>query len=315
MPDRPSRTTGRRQGRRSIQRRRNHINLNPLGTAPLPLVKIDATTILGNQSIGPGGGVAVDGGNQDVNITSTAIVGNSSRSFGGNSSLGGGLWQANNNGVTTLSSVLIAANHAEEGSAAAGGGIAGVSGLLVIQNSTISGNRSAGDAGGIVAARSSTGQPTVTLLNATIANNRADSSGSGKGAGGGVNAPAGAIVKMVNTIIDGNFRGTGSTADDINGLVLADFSLVGNSAGGRSRERTTNSTSVPGWVRWPTMALADRAGRFCVGAANAGPAAGQPGADAGDNSAVLGILPTDRAALAFRECSTRPTRTRSRPSI
>ena len=95
-------------------------------------------------------------------------------------------------------------------------------------NSTVSGNTCKTDGGGIYNYVGGT----ATLTNVTITQNRADSDDNGGTAGGLYSNPSGAPVTLNNTIVAGNFVGTGTTADDIQGAVnsSSSFNLVGDSA-------------------------------------------------------------------------------------
>ncbi len=271
------------------------VNLAQLGS-----LTIGTSTILGNQAAGFGGGVSVSG-RQTVTIANSAIVGNSSLINGANSSQGGGLFSQNNAGsTTTLTNVFIANNHADGGNAALGGGVVNASaGVLQIVNSTISANSSAGDGGGVVA---NGGQ--VTLTNVTLSENIADSDNSGTGIGGGIKTGAGLSINLANTIVDGNFHGTGaaSTVDEISGTANANSSLVGNTTGAVIPVMATNVLNV--------------SARLDVLSGNGGPSigpsgfqsvlktyallAGSPALDAGDNSVVVALgLTTDERGTGF----------------
>src|SRR5207237_7798885 len=94
-----------------------------------------------------------------------------------------------------------------------------------LMNSTVSGNVSKDDGGGIE------DDNTATIVNSTITNNHADNDDSAGGTGGGIKL-GGNPITLHNTIVAGNFRGTGSTRDDINGAV--DATSVLNLIGGGS---------------------------------------------------------------------------------
>src|SRR5262249_4358974 len=84
------------------------------------------------------------------------------------------------------------------GTVAVGGGINNLN-VLALVNSTVSGNSSGQDGGGIWNGPTST----VNLFNATITNNRADADFNGSGIGGGV-FNNGGIAHVQNTIIADN---------------------------------------------------------------------------------------------------------------
>src|SRR5262245_41304881 len=259
-----------------------------IGITQQSIVNIDTTTISDNQAMGFGGGVLI-GGNQTVNITSTAIVGNISLSTNQTASTGGGLANQNNPAsLTTLTNVLIAGNHAEEGISGIdpiGGGLANLNAArLSMRNSTISGNITTGSGGGLATIGGQT-----NLLNVTISNNRADSDGNNTGQGGGILTTAGNPANLVNTIVAGNFLG--AAADDVSGPLgaISTHNIIGDTTG--------------------LDVLADNGGPI-VGA-TVGPSvltkvlqthalfAGSPALDGGDNTPVQAVLATDQRGPGF----------------
>jgi len=101
-------------------------------------------------------------------------------------------------------------------------------GTLAMTNCTVSGNSSSGS--GVIA-----NAGTARLTFVTITGNRADSRGAGF-SGGGIdnsNFGAGGSLTINDSIVAGNFLGTGSTASDIVGAVAIDSSnnLVGVNTG------------------------------------------------------------------------------------
>ena len=104
---------------------------------------------------------------------------------------------------------------------------------LTVINSTFSGNTAREEGGAIGTMDGSE----VTLINSTVSNNRSDSDDDGNDLGGGLFFGNDDTVLLQNTIVAGNFAGTGSTVNDIEGPVDADGSLnnlIGdlNSSGG-----------------------------------------------------------------------------------
>jgi hypothetical protein len=71
---------------------------------------------------------------------------------------------------------------------------------------------------------------TLSITNSTFFGNRADDDGNGSGAGGGIHGEPGILTTANNTILAGNFHGTGSTADDI--FLLGPFVSGNNLIGG-----------------------------------------------------------------------------------
>jgi uncharacterized repeat protein (TIGR01451 family) len=272
-------------------------------TNPTPFVNIDTSTVANNQAVGFGGGIDMQGsGNQNVTIANTSITGNSLTVVpGGVTNTTGGGIEHNNNAArtTTLTNVLIANNTSAGSADSHGGGIAHGAGVLIVRNSTISGNSAKQDGGGIYM----TTDPTLTLINTTISNNRADSDNNSSGSGGAINKLAGAgVLTLQNTLVDGNFKGTGSTVNEIAGTVTANFSLVGNTTGATlAGGSANNQTNVSGRL----AALANSGGQ------TVGPAgftavlqthalnAGSPALDSGSNALVPGALTTDQRGTGF----------------
>ena len=118
---------------------------------------------------------------------------------------------------------------------------------LDLENVTISGNVTNGNGGGIAA--NASGSSTSTLTNVTITNNRADDDNNGSGTGGGVFIPSGPVLTLQNTIVAGNFKGTGATADDISGTLPAGstYNMIGNGGSGGLTNGTNNNivTATP----------------------------------------------------------------------
>jgi CSLREA domain-containing protein len=102
-----------------------------------------------------------------------------------------------------------------------------------IRNSTISGNKAQRAGGGIKIAESALGDGgQVQIEHSTITNNRTDSDDTSTGTGGGINVGnSSTTVILDHTIVAGNFRGTGTTHDDISGSVTASWSLIGDNTG------------------------------------------------------------------------------------
>src|SRR5262245_22766279 len=260
-----------------------------IGMSQQGSVSIDTTTISGNNAAGFGGGVRVVG-NQAVTVTNTAIVGNTSHQHGQNPSTGGGLLNQNNPvSPTTLTNVLIAGNHAEEGVAGTdpiGGGVVNFNtAQLSVRNSTISGNVTTGSGGGLA----TTAGPT-NLLNVTISNNVADEDNNGTGQGGGIRVFGGQPI-VVNTIVAGNFRGNGTIADDVSGTLapISANNLIANTTGldilADNGGPIVGATIGPGGLAkvLQTHALL----------------AGSPALDGGDNTPVQAVLATDQRGPGF----------------
>jgi len=146
---------------------------------------------------------------------------------------GGGVF---NMGVATIETSTISGNFAinndpllNDGDA--GGGIVNggaIAGTMALTNSTISGNRSNGNYGGLYVANG-----TVTLSNATIADNVADADNDGFGNGGGLGLSFvnSAATVLRNTIVADN-RAAGNAQDCMSLLAAAlssgGYNLLGN---------------------------------------------------------------------------------------
>lgn len=141
----------------------------------------DTCTFDGNFIVGPSGG----GGLQVLDGAFVHVVGST---FVGNSSLGTG----------------------------SGGAVFVNRGELLLERSTVSGNSSAREGGGIHAgATLPTSTATVTVIDSTIVGNTADSDGDGIGDGGGLSvtiAIGPVTLALHNSIIAGNTTGTGAAA-------------------------------------------------------------------------------------------------------
>lgn len=173
------------------------------------------STFVENSATG-GGGVATQDGN--VTIEFSTFEGNSATFYGG------GIHAV---GVSSLNinSSTFTENHAGRGGAVR----SSVYTNTRIANSTFSGNVSLTDGGGIY----NSGPLLVT--HSTFTGNRADADGDdalpeGGGIFSGVEAQPGTTI--TNSIIAGNFHGSGQEPDDIGGLIgeSSAFNLVGDAA-------------------------------------------------------------------------------------
>jgi predicted outer membrane repeat protein len=159
-----------------------------------------------------GGGllIPVASGSQ-VTLDSVAVINNSAQA-------GGGIY-ASGQGTLTIRNSLIANNTAVSLGPALGDGGGGIQNFanLTIANSTISGNSSLQVGGGITTHRP------LSLTNVTITNNRSDTDDTGSTPCGGLclfSQPN--EVAINNTIVAGNFNGSGSNPSDIaSGILIA----------------------------------------------------------------------------------------------
>ncbi len=209
-------------------------------------------TLNGNSSDSVGGGI-FSGGN--LTMTNCVVTGNTGKGGGGgieqnmigavgsvtnstvsgnNAPNGGGAGIENSGGTFTITNVTVSGNSSFN----FGGGIYNGDTLLLV-NSTVSGNVSKDDGGGLE------DDFTATIVNSTITNNHADNDDSAGGTGGGIKL-GGNPITLHNTIVAGNFRGTGSTRDDINGAVDATsmFNLIGDGTNMNGISNGTNGNHV-----------------------------------------------------------------------
>jgi uncharacterized repeat protein (TIGR01451 family)/CSLREA domain-containing protein len=180
-----------------------------------------------------GGGIRSVGGASLTVINST---------FTGNTSFGGGA--IHTDGACSVINSTINNNHSNVADLSNGGGITvNAGGTLTITNSTVSGNSARRHGGGIYLDDSST---VLTITNSTVTGNRADSDSGGipGGLGGGIRAVGAETLN--NTIVAGNFRGSGTTADDINDGTIntANNNLIGDSATSGGITHGTNGNIV-----------------------------------------------------------------------
>ena len=130
-----------------------------------------------------GGGGIYNGATSTLTILNSTIYNNSTSYFGGSSGYGGGI--LNEGGNVSITSSTLAANSASLG----GGNIYTVGGTVSVDNSTITESNSTTTGGGI------SGGGTITVVNSTIAGNRA-------GSYPGVFASG--TVTVTNSIVAGN---------------------------------------------------------------------------------------------------------------
>ncbi len=190
-------------------------------------LRIENTTIEGNTAL-HGGGIAHDprpGYSGRLEIVNSSVKNNTATSFGG-----GGLYGII---VADIRGSTFSGNRAA-GSYNGGGAIFNANGKLAIENSTISGNSSDGDGGGIRnQSYASFGSPSkVSLDGVTLADNTADADTDGTGTGGnlysGANDSDGTIATTAkNTILANAARG----GDCAGSMVSGGHVLIEDAAG------------------------------------------------------------------------------------
>ncbi|MEZ5942769.1 MAG: choice-of-anchor Q domain-containing protein [Planctomycetaceae bacterium] len=116
----------------------------------------------------------------------------------------------------------------------------------IIINSTISGNSADRNGGGIAVLDDS-----LLLVNSTVTGNRSDAEDGGGGDGGGIFASSNfSSTTVYNSLIAGNFNGSGSSPNDVNGAFVAGSShnLLGTAgtAGGLTDGTDGNIVGVGG---------------------------------------------------------------------
>jgi hypothetical protein len=127
--------------------------------------------------------------------------------------------------VTEIRSSTISGNRGRKGGGLLVDGNQPILGLrqpiVTLTNTTVAGNTTTGDGGGIMADNAAT----VNLDNSTIAYNRADSDDNG-GVGGGIFQHSGAISSLHDSIIARNVVGTGDTPQQCEGAFMRADGLV-----------------------------------------------------------------------------------------
>jgi Concanavalin A-like lectin/glucanases superfamily/Bacterial Ig domain/FG-GAP-like repeat len=242
-------------------------------------ITINGNSIGFNTATSDGGGIYHDSTGQassggHSNLTLAGAIPLTNNSAGGN---GGAI--ANISGAVTMTAGYIVSNTASVN----GGGISASGGTLTMKNLTVSGNSSNGAGGGLF--NSGAGAPTLT--NVTISNNHSDANNSGAETGGGVARTAGTVT-LQNTLVGGNFRGSASTtADDVNGSVTANNSLIENTTGAT----ITGGSNVTGVS--PRLGPLQNNGGNTLTHQLLG---GSPALDAGNNTFASGLTTDQRGA-------------------
>ena len=172
-----------------------------------------------------------------------------------------------------------------DNSALNGGGISISSGSAEINNSTFTGN-AVRNLGGAISINASSS--TVTIRNSTITGNRANDDDDNSSGGGGISSGStvlGATLTLHNTLVAGNFNGTGEEIDDISGPISSDSShnLIGERDAGVSLNNGTNGNIVGdgNGGDLPIGSIFDQIGGAFVLAANS------PAVNAGSNAEAI----------------------------
>jgi hypothetical protein len=165
--------------------------------------------ISGNVAFGGGGGVAL-ATQEPASIERSTVAGNFARMGGGGIAIDEGTSRP----FLRLGSSTVSGNN----TAGNGGGIKDVRGLLFAVNSTIAENTATGAGGGLSAESANT-----VLRSVTVAFNVGDSTGAGDPSFAGGVRSLHSTVKVANTLIAQNSRGTGAAND-----CVGDFFTLGN---------------------------------------------------------------------------------------
>ena len=197
---------------------------------------IDSSRITNNianinfDGVAHGGGIAILSG--EVDISETTISDNTTFGRGGGIHITGG--------NTTVTSSTISSNTADlplvetfQGGGGVNNGLVSSAGIFRLVNSTVSGNVTTGDGGGInnTGVRNDISQQTI-IINSTIVNNTANIDGDNSGSGGGVFNEQSNRLFVENTIIAGNFQSGGNVESDAFGLINgANNNLIGTLEG------------------------------------------------------------------------------------
>lgn len=182
-----------------------------------------------------GGGAANLG---TLTLSACAITANAATAS--TASNGGGV--ENNQGTLTILNSTISGNAASQ----VGGGVNNFQGIVEIVNSTISGNTANGSGGGVL-----NNGGTLKLIQVTVTGNRSDFENNGVGEGGGLSTTAASTETLNNTIIAGNFKGAGTTANEIayfsgipGAIDTANNNLIGDAATAGGLTHGTNGNIV-----------------------------------------------------------------------
>jgi hypothetical protein len=192
------------------------------GTATLTRTVIDSCSATGDADP-VGGGIFNNGGSLTLDRCTLTGCTAAGTGYGG--------------AIATNSVTRIVASTLTNNTAVYGGAISNGGGTCTFINSTVSGNKSYGDGGGINA--SMYGQ--VHLYNTTVINNRSDLNATGSGNGGGIWSQAAGDVSLQNSVLAYNL----STAGTMHSLVNEDcYGTI--AANGRNLLTFTTNCSVTG---------------------------------------------------------------------
>jgi hypothetical protein len=196
---------------------------------------VNNSTVKGNQSIGDGslgGGIFLR--SSELTVMNCTVRDNQSLSRGDVTALGGGISLVDS--TATIRDSRVRNNEAASGFIGDGGGISNHRGIVTITNSTISGNRAVGLAGGSAGIANGGGILNVGqganlfIRDSTLTENQAiggDGTEVGQAQGGALFNYLQAYASISNSTISGNRAIAGSR-----GVQRFDFADVGNAYGG-----------------------------------------------------------------------------------
>ncbi|MEM6382687.1 MAG: choice-of-anchor Q domain-containing protein, partial [Pseudomonadota bacterium] len=185
-----------------------------INVSAVAAVTINNSIIRDSQALGDGGAIAsVD---TPLTINSSLILNNVAADDAGGISVSSG-----NGALSTITNTTVTGNMAGDGASNIGGGVFNISGDLLIQNSTISGN-SSGISGGVASNGNSS---TRTDISSTIiAENTAVQSGFGNDIGAqSTSTTTNSFNSLGNNLVgDGTFNGTAFFIDGAGGDIVGD---------------------------------------------------------------------------------------------
>jgi len=191
-------------------------------------VTIQDSVITGNSSSGPGGGIYVFFGTVGLTVRNCTISNNASGTDAASQYRDGGGISVGFGASLMLENSTVSGNS----SPTEGGGVYIYRNLPVtwtVRNSTISANTAGRSGGGIFVRSPGTGgSGTLVVQNSTIANNAANGTAAGEGGGGIGQSGTGGSLTVESTIVANN---PAAIAPDILGPVTAHFSLIRNLTG------------------------------------------------------------------------------------
>ena len=179
---------------------------------------LEDSVVKGNKAEEGGGGIHLQSG--DASIHQTTLAKNKTKLEGG------GIFAEGTAVEAELERVTMSGNRA----GTSGGGLSVSSAVVRLLNTTLSGNRAREDGGGIFVGGTSNNAE-VTLNNATVADNVADSDNFDGGTGGGIFRFDGAPL-IYNSILADNYTGSGFGEPDCDGGIGVSYSLITNDCPG-----------------------------------------------------------------------------------